>query len=355
MIGERLKRARVAAGLSLRALADQAGVSHSMIKKYEHDESMPSSTVLLKLGQALEVRAEYFFRPTKVKLTNVEYRKAASTPKKVLSRIEADVLDQAERWQELANLWPDFPLKHFVMPQDLPKQIDQLKQIDGFAEQLRNQWQLGLNPVPHLIDLLEAKGILVITTPIVEGEKFDGLQASIADQPVIVVAEQWSGDRQRFTLAHELGHLLLNGRLSAELNEEQACNRFAGAFLLPASTLRNQLGAKRNMLEVQELYLLKQEFGLSMAACLYRAKDLEIITPQIHQRLSIVFSKQGWRKLEPGNPYPQERTLLFQQLVYRALAEGVVGESKAAELLGIAVHQFHRARKMELTDAAANQ
>lgn len=355
MIGERLKRARAAAGLSMRALAEQTGVSHNMIKKYEHDESMPGSAVLLKLGQALEVRAEYFFRPTKIKLANVEYRKAANTPKKVLDRIEADVLDQAERWQELANLWPDFPLKPFAMPQQLPERIDQLEQIDDFAEQLRNQWQLGLNPVPHLIDLLEAKGILVITTPIAEGEKFDGLQASIAGQPVIVVAEQWPGDRQRFTLAHELGHLLLDGRLSAELSEEQACNRFAGAFLLPASTLRNQLGAKRHMLEVQELYLLKHEFGLSMAACLYRAKDLDIITPQTHKRLSMVFSKQGWRKLEPGNPCPQEQTLLFQQLVYRALAEGIVGESKAAELLGVAVHQFHRTRKMELTDAAANQ
>ncbi|NLD14444.1 MAG: ImmA/IrrE family metallo-endopeptidase [Gammaproteobacteria bacterium] len=162
-------------------------------------------------------------------------------------------------------------------------------------------------------------GYLVITTPIAEGEKFDGLQASIAEQPVIVVAEQWPGDRQRFTLAHELGHLLLGGRLSAELNEEQACNRFAGAFLLPASTLRNQLGAKRHMLEIQELYLLKHEFGLSMAACLYRAKDLGIITPQTHKRLSVVFSKQGWRKQEPVNPCPQEQALLFQQLVYRAL------------------------------------
>lgn len=136
-------------------------------------------------------------------------------------------------------------------------------------------------------------GYLVITTPIAEGEKFDGLQASIAEQPVIVVAEQWPGDRQRFTLAHELGHLLLGGRLSAELNEEQACNRFAGAFLLPASTLRNQLGAKRHMLEIQELYLLKHEFGLSMAACLYRAKDLGIITPQTHKPTNPQAFKRG--------------------------------------------------------------
>ena len=98
MIGERLIRARAASGLSMKALGDAAGVSANMIKKYEHDISMPSSGVLIKLSKALQVRSEYFFRPSKVKLSAVEYRKRANTPKSILKRIEADVLDQAERW-----------------------------------------------------------------------------------------------------------------------------------------------------------------------------------------------------------------------------------------------------------------
>ncbi|HCJ6265389.1 TPA: helix-turn-helix domain-containing protein [Pseudomonas aeruginosa] len=355
MIGERLKRARAAAGLSMQELGQQVGVSANMIKKYEHDESMPGSSILLGLSKALAVRTEYFFRPFKVELKGVEYRKRSSTPASTLKRIEADVLDQAERWQELANLWPNFPLSQFSAPEGLPAHIQSMDQIDEVADHVRAAWSLGLNPIPDLIDVLESHGILVIITHVDVQAKFDGLQATVADKPVIVVSANWPGDRQRFTLAHELGHLLLHGRLDEALDEEKACHRFASALLLPASAMRQQLGAKRTMLEVRELYLLKLEYGLSMQSCLYRAADLGIISDTVRHRLFMVFSTNGWRKQEPGEPYRSESTLLFQQLVYRALGEGIVGESKAAELLGISVFQFHQARKLESLDAAVNQ
>ncbi|MNJ26576.1 hypothetical protein D3C77_210640 [compost metagenome] len=355
MIGERLKRARAVAGLSMQTLGQQVGVSANMIKKYEHGESMPSSGILIRLSKALAVRVEYFFRPVKVELTGVEYRKRSSTPQSTLKRIEADVLDQAERWQELANLWPAFPVQQFSAPAQLLAKIDSMEQIDTLADQLRTAWNLGLTPIPDLIDVLESHGILVIITKVDLQAKFDGLQASVAEKPVIVVSANWPGDRQRFTLAHELGHLLLHGRLKIDLNEEKACNRFASALLLPASVMRQQLGEKRHMLEMRELYLLKNEYGLSMQSCLYRAGDLSIIPQNVRERLFMVFVKQGWRKQEPGQPYRQETTLLFQQLVYRALGEGIIGESKAAELLGIPVFQFHQARKLELLDAVAHQ
>lgn len=265
------------------------------------------------------------------------------------------MLDQAERWQELANLWPAFPVPVFSGVKGLPTHIDALEQIEQVAEQVRASWQLGLNPLPDLIDVLESQGVLVIITLVEELAKLDGLQATIAKQPVVVVSANWPGDRQRFTLAHELGHLLLHGRLATTLDEEKACNRFASAFLLPAASIRQHLGSKRHNLEARELYILKHEFGLSMQACLYRAGDLDIIDESTRKRLFLFFSKQGWRKMEPGNAYPQEQTLLFQQLVYRALGEGIISESKAAELLKIPLMSFHQMRKMESFDAVAHQ
>lgn len=355
MIGHRLERARKAAGLSMRDLAADAGVSANMIKKYEHDDSMPSSGVLVKMAKALGVRSEYFFRPVTVELTGVEYRKRASTPKKLLRKIEADVLDQAERWQELVNLWPAFPVPAFELPKRLPSKINRYDNIESVAETLRASWDLGLNPVPDLIDALESHGILVIVTEVEVGSHFDGLQATVAGKPVIVISKGWSGDRQRFTLAHELGHMLLHNRLADNLDEERACNRFASAFLLPAESLRSQLGSTRHNLEPRELYLLKHEFGLSMQSCLYRAADLGIINDKLRQRMFMFFSKNGWRKQEPGEAYPHEETLLFEQLVYRSLGEGIVGESKAAELLCMSLMHFHRARKLETTGAATYQ
>jgi len=107
MFGERLVRARKAAGLSMSALATKVGVSANAIKKYEHGANMPSSGNLLKLAKALNIRTEYFFRPVKVELKGIEYRKRANTPQKLINQINANVMDQAERWSELLNLYPD--------------------------------------------------------------------------------------------------------------------------------------------------------------------------------------------------------------------------------------------------------
>ena len=152
MIGDRLKRARAAAGLSMNALGEQVGVSANMIKKYEHDESMPTSPVLIRLARALGVRSEYFFRPVRVSLNRVEYRKRASTTKAELKRIEADVLDQAERWQELADLWPEFPVAGFSGVEGLPETITDYAELERVANHVRRSWKLGLNPLPEVID-----------------------------------------------------------------------------------------------------------------------------------------------------------------------------------------------------------
>lgn len=354
MIGQRLRRARKAAGLSLQALADQVGVSATMIQKYERDKSMPGSRALIALGRALGVRTEYFFRPVEVGLEGVEYRKRARAPRKLLDRIESDVLEQAERWQELANLWPILPVANFAPPENLPPKVDTLEQVEDVANRLRDAWELGRNPIPELIDELEAHGVLVITTDVDDLNQFDGLQATVANKPFVVVSSHWPGDRQRFTMAHELGHLILHDRLSQGVDEEKACSRFASAFLMPATGMRNQLGARRSNLEARELYYLKHEYGLSMAACLYRAADLGIISEGLRRKWFMIFSKKGWKKVEPGDPYPKEQTLLFPQLVYRALGEDIIGESKAAELMNMPLMQFHRERKLEPLDATAD-
>ncbi|WP_054113014.1 helix-turn-helix domain-containing protein [Marinagarivorans algicola] len=356
MFTERLERARKAAGLSMSALASEVGLSANAIKKYEHGTTMPSSSNLLKLAKALDVRTEYFFRPTKVKLEGVEYRKRASTPKKVLDRINGDVLDQAERWQELLELYPDSvkPIPEFGLPDDLPKQITSLEQAEELAIQMRHAWDLGLNPIHDMIDTLEAKGVMIITTDVETNKKFDGLAGKIGSTPVVVISTAQSGDRQRFTLAHELGHLVVHGRLIEGIDEEKVCNAFAGAFILPAQTLIEHLGEKRRHIEPRELFMLKHEYGISMLAALFRAGQCGIITPATQKNLFMLFSKKGWRTQEPGKAYPHESTYLHKQLVYRALGEEYIGESKAAELLGMSVSSFHKERKLEVLSAAAS-
>ncbi len=355
MFSQRLQNARKAKGLSLRALGDAVGLSHAAIKKYEDGGAMPSSDVLIKLARALSVRSEYFFRPETLVLEGIEYRKRSSLPKKRLDAITHEVIDQIERRVELENLFPSPPATPFAIAAGLPKQIKALEEIEIVADGMRLAWGLGFDPIPDLVDVLETHGIRVFMVELSASEKFDGLAAVANGMPIVVVGTHWPGDRQRFTLAHELGHLVLEGRLSKELDEEAACNRFAGAFLLPAQSVRQELGEHRNAVEMKELGLLKEEFGLSMAAVLYRARDLGVITPAYRDSLHRLFRIKGWHIAEPGEIYRAEKAHVFEQLVFHALAEDYIGESKAAELMKLPLTDFQRLRAMESMDAAAHQ
>ncbi len=355
MLADRIKLARKAADLSQRALAKQAGVSAMAISKYENGQAMPSSGVLLALARALGLRVEFFFRTSTVELKEVEYRKHSRLPKKVLAAIEGDVVEQVERFLELETYLPTRHVPPFAVPEGLPGRVRSEDRIEQVALEVRSAWGLGTNPVPVLTDTLEERGILVFQTEALHDGKFDGLAATVNGTPVIVVGRDWPGDRQRFTLAHELGHLVLKGRLAPDLDEEKAAHRFAGAFLAPEPEVRKELGPTRTWLEPRELCVLKQAYGLSMQGWIFRARDLGILTPASHSKLMGFFRKRGWHKREPCGGVPKENPQLFEQMIFHALAEDLIGESKAAELMRLPLVEFHALRSMEGPGAAAHQ
>lgn len=355
MIGERIKQARMAAGLSLRDLADQADISAMAISKYERDENTPSSGVLLALAKALGVRTEYFFRQVHVSLQEVSYRKHPDLPEKEKARVLAEVHDQLERWLELEGFIPTTWAIPFKLPKNLPARVRSFDEIEDVAIAIREVWNLGLNPILDLIDTLESHGIKVFAVAFDADKKFDGLSAKADGKLVVVVGKDWPGDRQRFTLAHELGHLVLHDRLAKGLNEESACHRFAGAFLVPKPQVEKALGKSRTWLEPQELMLLKHEWGLSMGGWTYRAFDNDILPKSRMQVLWNHFREHSWDKVEPDPQYPREEVRLFKQRVYHALAEDLISESKAAELLGMSLVALRACRNMECPSEVADQ
>ena len=334
-IGERIKVARRAAGLSQRKLAQAAGVSAMAISKYERGLDVPSSAVLLRLAQALGVKTEYFLRPVTVSVTAPSYRRRASLPRKQEYAIIGRVQDWLERYLEVESLFGE-PLR-FTLPSDFDRRVATLDDVEKVALALRRQWNLGLGPIESLVEVLEEQGIKV---GLVEGpDDFDALtlQAN-GDIPVIVVKRGVPGDRQRFNLAHELGHLVLEP--VGDVDPEKAAYRFAGAFLVPAPTARQELGQRRQTLDLYELHLLKHKYGLSMQAWVYRAKDLGILSQAAAERLIRWFRREGWHRDEPGDPIPPEEPGRMKRLVLRALAEDLISESRAAELLGMPLAQF---------------
>lgn len=349
MIGKRLKLARQGRGLSLRELKNKIGnqVSAQAIGKYERDEMMPSSTVLIALAKALGVSEAYLLGQNDLQLEGVEFRKKKITRKKEEAHISASVISHVERYLEVEDIIYSSSIE-WDKPREAPFLVRIMQDAEVAAEKLRYHWRLGTNPIANLAEFLEERGIKVLSLPL--ASSVSGLTCMVkrrngSSVPVIVINENHRGERQRFTLAHELGHLVLD--VSPDVNSESAANRFSGAFFVPADILRAEIGKHRNNLTIGELLDLKSLFGVSIQALTYRCKDLEIISSKVFQNLFAEFSRRGWRTPPYNEPIeiPKEKPSRFERLCFRAVAEEAINEVKAAELLGVTVRNFKQ--KME--------
>ncbi len=338
MLGERIRSARIMRGLSQRELARRVGVSAMAISKYERNLDIPGSEVLLKLAKALGVHIEFFLRSERIRGIVPAYRKRKALPRKLQASIVEQVREWLERYVALENLFfEDSP--QFQLPEGWPRSIRDLEEIEEAAIELRQAWNLGIDPIENLAELLEDHGIKIGVMD-VQHEAFDALAFRYDGNPVIVVRRHTPGDRERFNLAHELAHLVL--AVEEDLDIERVANRFAGAFLAPEPVVFQELGIHRKFLHPFELYLLKHKYGLSMQAWVYRARDLGIISRSTASRIFQHFRKQGWHRAEPGDPYPFEEPQRMERLVLRALAEGLISKGRAEELLGKSLEPLTR-------------
>ena len=346
MIGERLHLSRSAAALSLRQLQARIGhrVSAQAISKYERNESMPSSGVLIALADALDVSIDYLTSDGNLALEGVEFRNKRVTSKRQAARIEARVLDLLERYLTVEEIL-GLPSVAWDKPRDAPcPVVRDLSEAEPAAMGLRIHWGLGQDPISNLVELLEEKGIKVLAMDL---SNIDGLTARVRringdPAAVVVINRRDSGEQQRFTVAHELGHMLLD--VSPKLKGEKAAHRFAGAFLMPAETLRTEVGKRRKSMGWSELFELKRIFGVSVQALTYRCKDLGIFGDTQFRFLFKEFTRLGWRTPPYKEPYAiaAEMPRRFERLCLRALAEDAVSDAKAAELLGTSAHELNR-------------
>lgn len=343
-IGQRIKQARKANNMSLRNLAEKAEISAMAISKYERDLDTPSSGVLLRLAQALGVSIDFLFRPQTVTVQLQAYRKHAALGVKEHEAIQMRIQEWLERYLEVESFFPD-ERRAVILP---AYSIQAIEQAEDAALALRENWNLGLDPIENLTQVLEDQGIKV---GLVSGfEHFDACTFMADDIPVIVSKTELPGDRQRFNLGHELGHLILD--VEEGPDPESVCHRFVGAFLVPAQAARFELGSRRTTLDMNELYMLKRKYGLSMQAWIFRARDLGIISENTATRLFQRFRANGWHRHEPGDALPSEKPQRMERLIYRALAEDLISRSRAQELLGEPL-QLHWAAEAFQQDGVA--
>lgn len=344
-IGTRIRLARKRLGLSLDDVAGRMGaITKQALSKYETDKTIPDSRRLMQLGSALDVTIDYFLRPTTVRLESVSFRKLTSLAAEERDRIEFYVLDRLERQLELERIVFGEQCPVYEGMRGLV--VGDVDEAERAAERCRLELGLGTDPVSNIAAALETWCVRVLQTP-APMRGLDGFCHWVTnDVPVIVISGDPNvpGDRQRMTLAHELGHLTMH--CASGVNEENAAKRFAGAFLAPKEALVRELGAKRFNLDWTELLKLKHLYGISMSALLFRAEQCGIISLVRRAHMHKEMGTRGWAQHEPGPQVPRERIDLgvLDRLVDRALSEGLISFGRAAELQAMSTADYRAAR-----------
>ena len=330
----RLQSARKMAGLSLQSLADKLGnvVTKQALNKYEQGKMKPDSTGLIALANALQVPVDYFYaNPSVIQLTQIDFRKYSTKISNTLEEsIKEKVKYQCERYFELEDLLAlDEKSDYFIYSGIVKDEQD----AEEAAKALRKQWNLGEDPIPDVVELLEDKGYKVVEINSPDG--FDGMKANAGDRKVIALPKLEGEDidivRRRFTALHELAHHALT--FAEDLLEkfiERLCHVFASAVLYPAEKALKELHHSRFHFYVNELVLLKERWGISFPAIMQRAARLGIVDKNLITRFSIAYNKRGYRKNEPGRFSSKEKPNRLERLVYLALAKEVISLNEAA-------------------------
>jgi len=346
IFANRLIAARKMAGLSLQNLADRLGnvVSKQSLNKYEQGKMKPDSDLLISLSNILNVPVDFFFSEPSVavELTNVDFRKYSSKlSKSEQEAVEEKAKEAFERYFELENILNlNEPASYF----EYPRMVSNAKEAEAAAEALRKEWNLGYDPIPDVVDMLEDKGYKVVD--IEAPDSFDGLKADTGDQRVVVLRKSSKDDdivRKRFTALHELAHHALTFPAGIEPKvEEKLCHSFACALLYPADMARKDLHRERFHFYQNELVFIKERWGISFSAIFSRALQLGIINDYVYKQLNIHYRQRKMHEpgKEPGRYMSKEKPVRFERLIYLALGKELISVNEAAYFAGTSVWRF---------------
>lgn len=303
--GKRLKAARLYRGLTISEEAKMSDISKQAISQFENGKTEPRLETLMKIMQVLRFPREYFYEnpEDKVVIGDTYFRSLSSTSnKECLAQIECvKLLVAIYRGIDEYIAFPELNL--YTVPEDFDFDIEAL------AKNVRKFWNIGNDRILNLVSILEKNGVIV-STRFTNGNKIDAYSQieNINDKIIAVIIlgdDKENAFRRNFSVAHELGHLLLDdfydieGMSKIEYKEmEDTMNRFAGALLVPEELYRMDLQTNAKT-ELNFYIQMKKKYGVSAAALIVRARQLEEITINQYQYLMKQLSQKGYRKCEP--------------------------------------------------------
>jgi len=292
--------------LTQKSVSEATGISQAALSKAEHDVQPLSENAFANLCNFYDLPLGFFYQRSNAPLGHLYFRRKLTLSDKIIDgflakvRIFMMIVDELTDGVEM----PGFDLDSYrVSEESTPSDI---------AKKIRYDLKIYQGAMPNMVDTLEAHGIIII--PFDFGtEKIDGLSTVTQKNHVLMfINRTMPNDRIRYSMAHELGHIVMHlehaPRNASEVENE--ADEFASELLMPEEEMKKQLHDFR----LELLPVLKKKWKVSMRALIRRAKDLECISAQQYRNFQIYFSKNGYNKREPIN-LPAEVPALWKALL----------------------------------------
>jgi Zn-dependent peptidase ImmA (M78 family)/transcriptional regulator with XRE-family HTH domain len=268
-------------------------------------------------------------------INQIRFREGERLPAKTKSALAYQVADYLQKYLELESILG--LAAAFENPvANLPVRTG--GEVETAASEVRRRWELGSGPVVNLLGLLEDKGVAVYETRGIDG--FDGLSGRFGMAPFVAVSRDFPADRVRFTAAHELAHLLCE--FSGKESPEGMCHGFAAAFLLPKAALEKAFAPSRRKIGLGELGEVKEAFGISLQAIMYRAHALGFVSDRQLRSFRETVKAKGWSTTEPVEYAGKERAARFRRLLHYAVAADILDAERAAEMAGVPAEELKK-------------
>lgn len=318
----RLSIARKRRQLTKKLLAEKAGISQLTLTRIENGQTQdPGKETLSALSKALSYPTSFFY------LEDCEELPPEAVSFRSLSSLTARQRDSALAAGAIAHLLDDWLTQRFNLPK--PDLLD-LRDEDpeSAAISLRRHWGIGSKPIPHLIKLLEAKGVRVFSLS-EKNKNVDAFSCWRNGVPYIFLNTFKSAERSRFDTAHEVGHLVLHihGGTSGREVEREA-DKFSSAFLVPRDDFTSHVPVVHSL---EQLINHKSRWGVSVAALARTAFDANTISDWHYRELCKQISYRGYRSKEPF-PMEREESVLWKKIFKELWKDGLTKDHVASQL-----------------------
>lgn len=332
---EMLTLARESRGWTQSDLAERSSVPQGNISKYESGIRAIPVEHIQKFAELLDYPSAFFFLPEHrygFGSSCTYHRKRQTMPvyelRTLLARINilriqvGHLLNGVEVENE--NRFERLDIEDFD------------GKVERIAQHIRRKWALPFGPVQSVAGSIEHAGGIVFRCRF-GTRKVDAIsQWTPGMPPIFFMNEDLTGDRLRFSLAHELGHVVMHQELTVDPQDmERQADRFAAEFLMPAKEIAPELGT----LSWPKLARLKSYWKVSMGALIVRAYDLQQITARQYRSWFEQMSKLGYKTVEP-EPIPIEDPMLIHEILDVYRSEHQFSISELSQLAVLNEHEF---------------